>query len=392
MKRQSKAARLRGRRSQCCWSFRMFSVADRYVFFEWLKAFVLVLGSMFGLLILFEIQDSFTDLIGYDATTGEILKFYAVIAPSFLTITLPATVLVSILYALGQLHRANEFIALRAAGMSVFRVTRSIWLSSLLISVGLWYLNSSLIPWSVEQSDQLMNTIRLRSEAQVMESDEVGIVEGLAFDNRNENRMWFINRYSEYKKEAYGITVTIMDEQRREVRRVMARYGWYNEEEGYWSLFDGRERLIDPDTGAQSWPPFERLEAKNLDDDPELMLLFGKRPKDLSFLQLKRITDNFTKEDNPSVLAYEVRLQALMASAASCLIVAGIAIPFAVSGIRTNPAVGVSKSIVLFFAFYMLTSILNAMGREGALTPQWAAWSPMVFMTLLAYVLLRRVK
>ncbi len=388
----SKAAGLHRRCSQCLWSIRMFSIADRYVFSEWLKAFVLVLGSMFGLLLLFEIQDSFTDLIGYEATTSQILKYYAVIAPSFLTITLPATVLVSILYALGQLHRSNEFIALRAAGMSVYRVTRSIWLASLLISAGLWYLNSSLIPWSVEQSDQLIKTMRLDSEAKVLDTDEVGIIEGLAFDNRNENRMWFINRYSEYKKEAYGISVSIMDEQRREVRRVMARYGWYNEEEGYWSLFDGRERIVDLDTGRELWPPFERLEAKDLTDDPSLMLLFGKRPKDLSFLQLKRITDNFTKEDNPAVLAYEARLHALMASAASCLIVAGIAIPFAVSGVRTNPAVGVTKSIGLFFAFYILTSILNALGREGSLSPEFAAWSPMAIMIILAYVLMRRVK
>lgn len=347
---------------------------------------------MFGLLILFEIQDSFTDLIGYEASSGQILKYYAILAPSFLTVTLPASVLVSILYALGQMHRANEFVALRAAGLSVFRVTRSIWLASLLISAGLWYLNSSLIPWSVEQSAALIKTIRLDSEAKVMESDEVGIVEALAFDNRRQNRMWFINRYSEYKKEAYGISVSIMDEERREIRRVMARYGWYDEEAGYWALFDGKQRIRDPDTEREQWPPFQRLDAKELTDDPSLMLLFGKRPQDLSFLQLRRITDNFTREDNPAVLAYEARMHALMASAASCLIVAGIAIPFAVSGVRTNPAVGVTKSIGLFFAFYLLTSVLNALGREGTLSPEWAAWSPTGIMILLAYALMRRVK
>lgn len=370
----------------------MFTVSDRYVFFEWLKAFVLVLGSMFGLLILFEIQDSFTDLINYEASAGDIFFYYAIITPSFLTITLPASILVSILYALGQLHRSNEFVALRAAGMSVFRVTRTIWFSCFLISIGLWFLNSSLIPWSVEKSDELMTALRLDKEAQEMDSNEVGIVRGLAFDNRRENRMWFINRYSQYKSQAFGISVSIMDNQRREIRRVMARYGYFDDTVGYWKLFEGKQRIYDPTTGKEQWPRFEKLEATNLTDDPKLMMLFDKRPKDLSFLQLKRITDNFTKEDNPSVLAYEARLHALMASAASCLIVAGIAIPFAVSGIRTNPAVGVTKSIGLFFAFYLLTSILNAMGREGALPPEWAAWTPMVFMVLFAYVLLRRVR
>lgn len=371
----------------------MFSVADRYVFLEWLKAFVLVLGSMFGLIILFEIQDSFTDLLEYDAGPVQILFYYGVLAPSFLTITLPASILVSILYALGQMHRSNEFVAFRAAGLSVFRITRSIWLASLLISAGLWYLNSSLIPWSVEQSERLELSLRLNKEAQLKESDEVGIIKGLTFDNRRDNRMWFINRYSQFKSQAYGITVSVMDEQRREVRRIMARYGYYDDVLEHWILFDGRDIQYDlEDDEKTKMPPFEKYEVTELTDDPELMLLVGKRPKDLSFLQLKRITDNFTQEDNPNVLAYEARIHALMASAASCLIVAGIAIPFAVSGVRTNPAVGVTKSIGLFFAFYLLTSILNAMGREGALPPEWAAWSPMVFMILLAYVFLRRVR
>ncbi|MDQ8203818.1 LptF/LptG family permease [Pelagicoccus sp. SDUM812003] len=372
----------------------MFSVADRYVFREWLKAFVLVLGSMFGLLILFEIQDSFGDLLSYEASVGEITFYYSILAPSFLTIALPASILVSILYSLGQLHRANEFVAFRAAGMSVFRVTRSIWLACFFASAGLWYLNSSLIPWSVEQSDRLILNLRLSQEAREAQSDdEVGIVKGLSFDNRKDGRMWFINRYSQYKSQAYGVTVSVMDEQRREVRRVMARYGYYDEVEGHWVLFDGRDIQYDlEDDEKTTMPPFDRLDAVDLDDDPELMMLFQKKPKDLSFLQLKRITDNFTQDDNPNVLTYEARLHALMASAASCLIVAGIAIPFAVSGVRTNPAVGVSKSIGLFFAFYLLTSVLNALGREGALPPEWAAWTPMVFMILLAYVLMRRVR
>lgn len=371
----------------------MFSVADRYVFAEWLKAFVLVLGAMFGLLILFEIQDSFSDLLEYGASARTVLIYYLILAPSFLTIVLPASILVSILYALGQLHRGNEFIAFRAAGMSVFRVTRSIWFASAVTSVVLWSLNSTLIPWSVEESDALMTKLIHEKQAQVVSSDEIGIVESVAFDNRKKNHMWFINRYSEYKNWAYGVTVSIMNEDRQLVRKLMAREGYYDEVDGHWVLFEGRDIQYDlEDDEGTRMPPFERMEATMLTDDPELMLLFGKRPKDLSFLQLKRVTDNFSKEENPAVLGYEARLHALMASAASCLIVAGIAIPFAISGVRTNPAVGISKSIGLFFAFYLFTSILNAMGREGTLAPEFAAWAPMVFMICLAYVFMRRVR
>lgn len=371
----------------------MLSIADRHVFSEWLKIFVLVIGSLFGLLIIFEIQNTFSDLLEYGASAGVVANYFLVIAPSFLTVVMPASILVSILYALGQLNRGNEIVAFRATGMSVFRVTRSIWAASAALSLCLWYLNSSLIPWSVERAETIMRSLQLNKEAQSTEAERVGIVESVAFDNRSEHRLWFINRYSQFLGQAYGITVSIMDAQRRETRRILARNGYFDETDGHWILFDGRDLRISFDEDDDSTqPPFERLEVPELTDDPELMILFRRKPADLSFLQLKRIVDNFSREDNPKVLAYQARLHALMASAASCLVVAGIAIPFALSGVRANPFWGVVKSIGMFFGFYLLTSVLNAMGRQGVLPPAFAAWVPMALMIVVAYVFVRRVR
>ena len=371
----------------------MFPIVDRYVFFEWLKIFALVLGAMFGLQMIVEIQDSFTDLLGYDASVGNILFYYVVKAPSFLTLSLPAAILVSILYALGIFHRNNEFLAFRAAGMSVPRITRTLWLAGWSLSVALWYLNASLIPWSVAASRKLWDNLEFKHQAETIGSEKVGLVYNLAFDNRKENRMWFINRFSEYNHIGFGITVSLMDEDRHEIRRISAREGYFSEFDGFWIFREGRDsRYAAADGEMLRTLPFERLEAKELDDDPSLMLLFGERPKDLSFRELKKITKNFTVEEHPKVLDYQVHLQALMAGAASCLIVTGLAIPFAVSGVRVNPAVGVSKSIALFFGYYILTSVLNSLGKQEILSPEVAAWAPNVFMVILTYVLIRRVR
>jgi len=121
----------------------MLSIADRYVFKEWLKIFCLVLGTMFGLQFIVEVQDSFTDLLGYNAEVEDIFFYYAVLAPSFLPISMPASILVSILYALGVLHRNNEFIAFRSSGMSVFRITRSVWFAGLALFGAVGY---ALVP------------------------------------------------------------------------------------------------------------------------------------------------------------------------------------------------------------------------------------------------------
>ena len=154
----------------------MFSLVDRYVFLEWLKIFCLVLGATFGVLLIVEIQDSFTDLLDYDASVGQIVFYYIVIAPSFLTITVPAAILVSILYALGLFHRNNEFLAFRTAGLSVSRITRTLWFSGLAFSAGMWFLNASLIPWSVEASRKLWNQLEYSHEAKTIGAEKVGLV------------------------------------------------------------------------------------------------------------------------------------------------------------------------------------------------------------------------
>ncbi|MCH6256201.1 LptF/LptG family permease [Puniceicoccaceae bacterium K14] len=374
----------------------MFKQSDRYVFIEWLKIFALVLGAMFGLQFIVEVQDSFAELMGYDAGFGQILFYYIIKAPSFLTFTLPAAILVSVLYALGQLHRNNEFVAFRSTGMSVFRVTRTIWFSGLALSIGLWHLNANFIPWSVEQSRTLWNNLEYTHQAKNLAVDQVGIVKNLSFDNRKDGRMWFMNRFSNFTNEAYGVTMTELNDNRIVKRRIMAKQGYYDDIDHVWVLEQGldNEYAISGEDAGEVVRSirFDRLELQDIDDNPDLMMLLDKRPKDLSFLELNRLIDNFDRDDNAKIIKYEVRLQSLIAGAASCLIVVGIAIPFATSGVRVNPAVGVSKSIGLFFIYYILASVLNALGRQEIISPVTAAWLPNGFMILLAYVLMRRVR
>ena len=339
----------------------MFQIVDRYVLGEWIKIFILVLAAILGLQLLGEVQDSFADLLEFDATFGTIIFYYTILFPSFLTISLPVAVLVSILYALGHLHANNELVAFRSAGMSVFRVTRSIWYSGVLMSILLWFLNASLIPWSVEQSRIIWDNLELEFQAKTIDEDKVGVVKNLSFDNRKESRMWFMNRFSRYTNEGYGIRLAFMDDDRLLIRQVLAKSGYYDDIDKHWVVEEGVDNLYA--TEGEDFgeliraKPFDRLVLEDIDDDPNLMMLLDKRPQDLSYIELKTITENFERGDNVKILAYQARLHALMASAASCLIVVGIAIPFAISGVRVNPAVGVSKSLGLFIGYFILASV-----------------------------------
>lgn len=64
----------------------------------------------------------------------------------------------------------------------------------------------------------------------------------------------------------------------------------------------------------------------------------------------------------------------------SCLVILAVGIPFTISGVRTNPLIGMSKTVALVFLYYFLLSVCTRLG-EGAILPiGLAAWLPMLVM------------
>jgi len=360
-------------------------ILERHILGEWLKVLGLVLATAIGLLLLQELYDDFRDLLNNGAGAADVAVYYAVLMPSFLTIVLPLAMLVSLLYSLGQLHRNNEFTAMRAAGLGLFRLTRGIWIIGALCCGLMWLLNSRVVPWSVEEARRIKDSLEFRHEARTEGVERAGLVNSVAFDNRAAGRLWFINRYNRFAGRAYGVTVSVFDAARRETSRIEAREAEYNPEEGTWTFRDGCELQFDVDSGEIVRPvTFALRSFRQFHEDPQLMLLIDRNPIDLSFRELKRLIDYLTVEGNPKVTKYAMRYYSLIADTLGCLIVIAIAIPFAMSGVRVSPVVGVSKSIGLFFVFYLLVSIATMIGGRELLDPAIAAWLPNLVMVGMA--------
>ncbi|MGH8019976.1 MAG: LptF/LptG family permease [Opitutaceae bacterium] len=364
----------------------MFRILDRHVMFEWLKILGLVVGATFGLQMISSLYDTYKDLRDFGASASDMLLYYLVRAPSNLSLVVPIAVLVSLLYAMGLLHRNNEITAMRAAGVGLLRITRWVWVVAAGLSVLMFYLNGSVIPWSVEKSRLLFDNFKFSHQAgQAGEGEVVGLVSSIGYHNRIDHRVWMISRFSQYSNRAFGLQLSFLRPDGTVERRLLAAEGEWDEVDRGWTFRQGRETRFAADGGEITRTlAYDVRELPDVEDDPRWMMLFDKRPKDLSFFELGSILDSPEAVGHPRLAAYAVRYHSLMAGAFSCLIVAGLAVPFAVSGVRVNPAVGVSKSLALFFLFYLLSTIGTMLGDQGAVPPWVAAWLPNSFMGSLA--------
>jgi lipopolysaccharide export system permease protein len=290
---------------------------------------------------------------------------------------LPVALLVSLLFTLGQMHRQHETTALLAAGVGIGRMTRVLWLAGLLLGGVLFYLNARLVPWSVEEARRIRDSHRFASElATVANEDEVGLLYNLTFNHHRERRLWFLNRFNEYNYRAFGITVSELDAQGRELRRTMAGEGWYEERPGCWTLLRGRKLEFDPVSGEVVRSlAFANERFAHFTEPPDLMKFLEKRPKDLSLYELGAIVAALDPREDPRAKAYAVQYYGVLFNPLSCLLVVGFAVPFALSGVRTNPFVGVAKASGLFGLYYVAVQAGDILGR-GGLDPLWAALLP----------------
>ncbi len=368
-----------------------FNRLDRLVFSEWLKLLMLTLGVLVGLFVVADAQNNLNDLLEYGASGGEIIQYYLILTPTLLPTVLPLAVLVSLLISLATMHRRLELVAMRNAGISLARITLPLWVFGIVLAGLLFWLNAHFVPWSKEASRELWNQYRFQGElASAESSQEVGVVHNLTFNNPEDGRRWFINQFSEYDYNAYGITISILNAEGGMVSQLVANRGYFNDIARHWVLLEGRELTFDPVRGDIIRNiGFDRREERALTEDPVLMQFLKKRPQDLSFWQLRRVMDALYETGDPLASRYAMRHYRILVNPLDVLIALALAIRFAVGAVRANPLVGVAKGISIYILYFLLSQSVGLIGANY-LSPFVAALLPSILMLALAFFLVSR--
>jgi len=95
---------------------------DRYLFRELLVPLGFCLGGFLIFWIAFDLFGRLDDFQELKFGLREILFYYLLDLPKLLNTALPVALLLAMLYALSAHSRHNELIALRSAGLSLWRI------------------------------------------------------------------------------------------------------------------------------------------------------------------------------------------------------------------------------------------------------------------------------
>jgi lipopolysaccharide export system permease protein len=105
------------------------SILSRYLIRLHVVPFAFALGALTSLMLLNQIAKRFGDLAGKGLPWGVIVEVFALSIPFIVAMTLPMAVLVAVLYASTRLAADSEVTALRAGGVSLWRIMRPLLLA-----------------------------------------------------------------------------------------------------------------------------------------------------------------------------------------------------------------------------------------------------------------------
>ncbi len=351
---------------------------DRYLFRELLAPLAYCLGGFLIFWISFDAFKSLSDFQDDKLHLFDIIEYYFAMTPEFIVTVLPIALLLALLYALTNHSRHNEITAMRAAGVSLWRVCVPYLVIGLLASIALFVLNEFLVPRDTDWADRILSRHVQKSgdlETQNRFTD---------FVNAREHRLWHFSEYRVKTTEMLNpmVSWTLPN---GSIRQLKADRAVHTNDE--WTFFGAKE-FEQANAGAPLLPSFQA----NILPMPE----FGETPKEiLSEIKISEY-QGFRASRRPDIPLADIvaylrlhpdlphadaswlltKLQGRLAAPWTCMVVVLIAIPFGAASGRRNLFFGVAGSIFICFAFFVLQQVGLALGLGGRLPPWLAAWLP----------------
>jgi lipopolysaccharide export system permease protein len=122
------------------------SILSRYLIRLHVGPFLFALGALTGLMLLNQVAKRLGDLLGKGLPWGVIVEVFALSIPFIVAMTLPMAGLVAVLYATSRLAADSEVTALRAGGISLWRILRPLLVAGAALTVIAFAFSDHVLP------------------------------------------------------------------------------------------------------------------------------------------------------------------------------------------------------------------------------------------------------
>jgi len=308
-----------------------------------------------------------------------VLEHFAYRVPAALHDGLPVVTLVATIFLFLALARYHELTAMKAAGMSLYRVAMPVMLVGLGVAIVAGLFQEIVLPKLNELGDEV-DRVKIRGQLpRHLQSRE------RLWLRTSDSRFYRIELLAPGTGDMYGMTVLEVDPTFRLLSRLDARRAHVTSEG--WELADGAFREFGP-KGEVSTIPFV-MTALDMQEDLDD---FTKIQKPISAMSYWELRDYITRLQATGfqVKKYLVELYSKLSFPLVNMIMVLVAIPFSLQSPRGGRLFGVGLAIAIMAGYLVVHYIALAFARADLLPPLVAAWTAnIIFLGLGTSLFLR---
>lgn len=355
-------------------------ILDRYLLREYLVFMGIGLSVAAVLFVIIDLLQTLDRYIRIKPPLFYVVEHFVYRVPAALHDGLPVVMLVATIFLFLALARYHELTAMKAAGMSLYRVAAPILVFAVGVAVLSGLFQELLLPRLNELGDEV---------------DRVKIRGQLPRHLQTRERLWLRTADSRFYRvellnpgssDMYGVTVLEVDRKtfRLQSRLDARRAHWTPEG---WELMDGAFREFGA-RGEVETIPFV-LTAIDLREDIDDFTAVSKPIAAMSYRELREYVSRL-EATGFKVKKYMVELYSKLSFPLVNLIMVLVAIPFSLQSPRGGRLFGIALAIAIMAGYLVVHYVALAFARAELLPPLLAAWTAnVVFLGLGTSLFLR---
>ena len=123
----------------------MKKILDQYILKKFFINFIYIILSFTIIFIIVDIIDNIDKFISRGISNKEMFDYYLLSLPWYVSIALPMTLLISTIITFVTLQKNNEITALKASGISIYRISSSLILMGIIFCFISFYFENIIV-------------------------------------------------------------------------------------------------------------------------------------------------------------------------------------------------------------------------------------------------------
>ncbi|MGM0471710.1 MAG: LptF/LptG family permease [Bacillota bacterium] len=327
--------------------------------------------------LLFQLADL---MIIKDVSLVVIARMLSYKLPSFIVETIPIALLFAVMLGIGKLSKDNEILALKMGGISLYRLLIPLLIVGILLSGTIYWLNESLVPWSNQRYEELMQKSVLQFKEPALEKN--------LFYRGEDGTLFYVRKYQKKKELLQGVVIfNYPQHHNQELAQVITALQGV-EKKNSWLLEDVTIHQSNSNGVLEVEEQLSKMKFK-LPQASDQFLSKAHSPAEMTRSQLRaeiKRLESSGLDTRDLRVEYQLRLaQPLIA-----VIFILVGMPLSLS-LASRRAVNLIATVVIIFGYYLITALAQAVGKNGDLLPLLAVWLPNLIFAVLGLLLLLAV-